>query len=335
MTVRVGINGFGRVGRCAFRSAYESGAEIEWAGINDVADVETLAYLLRHDTVYGPFPGSVSVAENALVVDGTHIPVFASKAPSEIPWAEVEAEVVLECTGKFRAREEAAGHIRAGARKVILSAPGKGVDATLVLGVNFDTYDPDAHDVVSNASCTTNCLAPLAKVLHDSLGIQHGVMTTVHAYTGDQRLVDLPHKDLRRARAAAANIIPTSTGAAKAIGLVIPELEGRLQGFAARVPVLTGSLVQLTVDVARPTSDEEVNGLFAAAATDELEGILEYSDEPLVSSDVIKSRFSSVFDSGLTLVVGETQVTVIGWYDNEWGYSARSADLIARVAKLI
>ncbi len=331
MTVRLGINGFGRVGRCAFRSAYESGAEIEWAGINDVADVETLAYLLRHDTVYGPFPGSVSVVGNALVVDGTHIPMFASKAPSEIPWAEVEAEVVLECTGKFRAREEAAGHIRAGARKVILSAPGKGVDATLVLGVNFDAYDPDAHDVVSNASCTTNCLAPLAKVLHDGLGIEHGVMTTIHAYTGDQRLVDLPHKDLRRARAAAANIVPTSTGAAKAIGLVIPELAGRLQGFAARVPVLTGSLVQLTVDVARPTSVEEVNGFFAAAATDELEGILEYSDEPLVSSDVIKSRFSSVFDSGLTLVVGETQVTVIGWYDNEWGYATRLAELAQRV----
>ncbi len=331
MTVRVGINGFGRVGRCAFRSAYESGAEIEWAGINDVADVATLAYLLRHDTVYGPFPGSVSVAGNSLVVDGTHIPVFASKAPSEIPWAEVEAEVVLECTGKFRAREEAAGHIRAGARKVILSAPGKGVDATLVLGVNFDAYDPEAHDVVSNASCTTNCLAPLAKVVHDGIGIEHGVMTTIHAYTGDQRLVDLPHKDLRRARAAAANIVPTSTGAAKAIGLVIPELDGRLQGFAARVPVLTGSLVQLTVDVARPTSVEEVNGLFAAAAADELEGILAYSDEPLVSSDVIKSRFSSVFDSGLTLVVGETQVTVIGWYDNEWGYATRLAELAQRV----
>jgi glyceraldehyde 3-phosphate dehydrogenase len=332
MSVRVGINGFGRVGRCAFRSAHESGAEIEWAGINDVADAETLAYLLRHDTLYGPFPGDVRVDGDALVVDGVPVPLFAATTPGEIPWADVAAEVVLECTGRFRSRDEAAGHLAAGAGKVIISAPGKNVDATLVLGVNFDTYDPVAHSVVSNASCTTNCLAPVARVLHEALGIHHGVMTTIHAYTGDQRLVDLPHKDLRRARAAAANIVPTSTGAAKAIGLVIPELAGRLQGFAARVPVLTGSLVDLTVEVEHRTTVEEVNGLFAeAASSDELAGILQYSDEPLVSSDVIGSRYSSVFDAGLTTVSGGTQVTVIAWYDNEWGYSTRLAELALQV----
>jgi glyceraldehyde 3-phosphate dehydrogenase len=331
MSVRVGINGFGRVGRCAFRSAYESGAEIEWVGINDVADVATLAYLLRHDTVYGPFPGDVAAEEGALVVDGSRVPVFAAPAPAAIPWRDVSAEVVLECTGKFRSRDDGAGHLAAGADKVVLSAPGKNVDATLVLGVNFDTYDPFAHSVVSNASCTTNCLAPVAKVLHEGLGIRHGVMTTIHAYTGDQRLVDLPHKDLRRARAAAANIVPTSTGAATAIGLVIPELAGRLQGFAARVPVLTGSLVDLTVEVERPTTVEEVNALHAEAAADELAGILAYSEEPLVSSDVIKSPYSSVFDAGLTTVAGGTQVTVVSWYDNEWGYSTRLAELAGRV----
>ena len=331
MSVRVGINGFGRIGRCSFRSAYESGADIEWVGINDVADIETLAYLLRHDTVYGPFPGEIGFEESALIVDGVRIPVFAETAPATIPWSDVGAEVVLECTGKFRTRDEAAGHLAAGAEKVILSAPGKQVDATLVLGVNFDTYDPVLHEIVSNASCTTNCLAPVAKVLHEGLGIRHGVMTTIHAYTGDQKLVDLPHKDLRRARAAAANIIPTSTGAAKAIGLVIPELAGRLQGFAARVPVLTGSMVDLTVEVERPTSVEEVNGLFAGAALGGLAGILQYSDEPLVSSDVVKSPYSSVFDAGLTLVAGTTQVKVVAWYDNEWGYATRLAELAQRV----
>src|SRR6476661_5236441 len=330
MNVRVGINGFGRVGRCAFRSAYESGARIGWAGINDLADVATLAHLLRHDTVYGPFPGAIEVAEDALVIDGTWIPVFAETAPAAIPWSKVSADVVLECTGKFRARDDAAGHLEAGANKVIISAPGKGVDATLVLGVNFETYDPLSHSIVSNASCTTNCLAPVAKVLHEALGIRHGMMTTIHAYTGDQKLVDLPHKDLRRARAGAANIIPTSTGAATAIGLVIPELAGRLQGFAARVPVLTGSMVDLTVEVEQPTSVAEVNELFAASALGELTGILAYSEEPLVSSDVIKSPYSSVFDAGLTIVSG-TQVKVVAWYDNEWGYSTRLADLAQRV----
>jgi glyceraldehyde 3-phosphate dehydrogenase len=331
MNVRVGINGFGRVGRCAFRSAYETGAPIEWAGINDLADVATLAHLLRHDSVYGPFPGAIEVAEDALVVDGTWIPVFAETAPAAIPWSRVSADVVLECTGKFRARDDAAGHLEAGAKKVIISAPGKGVDATVVLGVNFDTYDPVWHSVVSNASCTTNCLAPVAKVLHEALGIRHGMMTTIHAYTGDQKLVDLPHKDLRRARAGAANIIPTSTGAATAIGLVIPELAGRLQGLAARVPVLTGSMIDLTVEVERPTSVAEVNALFAAAAVGELIDILQYSEEPLVSSDVIKSPYSSVFDAGLTSVGNGTQVKVVAWYDNEWGYATRLAELAQRV----
>ena len=331
MSVRVGINGFGRVGRCAFRSAFESGAPVEWVGINDVADVATLAHLLRHDTVYGPFPGEIEVADDALVVAGLWIPVFAKTSPAAIPWDRVSADVVLECTGKYRGREEAAGHLEAGAEKVVISAPGKGVDATVVLGVNFETYDPEVHSVISNASCTTNCLAPVAKVLHEGLGIRHGMMTTIHAYTGDQKLVDLPHKDLRRARAGAANIVPTSTGAAKAIGLVIPELAGKLQGFAARVPVLTGSMVDLTVEVERPTSAAEVNALFAAAEPGELSGILEYSEEPLVSSDVIKSPYSSVFDAGLTSVSGETQVTVIAWYDNEWGYSTRLVELAQRV----
>jgi glyceraldehyde 3-phosphate dehydrogenase (phosphorylating) len=332
MTVRVGINGFGRIGRCAFRSAWESGSDVEWVGINDLADAETLAHLLRYDTVYGPFTGEIEVDGDTLVVDGTSIPVFHHARPGDIPWESVSAEGVLECTGKFRRREDAAGHLEGGAHKVIISAPGKGVDATLVLGVNFEMYDPDEHDVVSNASCTTNCLAPAANVLHRGLGIRHGVMTTVHAYTGDQKLVDLPHKDLRRARAAAANIVPTSTGAATAIGLVIPELAGRLEGFAARVPVLTGSMVQLTAEVERPTNAAEVNLLFAeAAATEPLTGVLQYTEDPIVSSDVIKSPYSSVFDAGLTIVAGETQVSLVTWYDNEWGYATRLVELAERM----
>ncbi len=260
------------------------------------------------------------------------IPVFSEADPASLPWELLDVDVVLECTGRFRSRDDAAKHLDAGAKKVIISAPGKGVDATIVLGVNDDTYDPDVHEVISNASCTTNCLAPVAKVLHEAFGIKYGTMTTIHAYTGDQQLVDLPHKDLRRARAAAANIVPTSTGAAKAIGLVIPELEGKLHGFATRVPVLTGSLVDLTVEVERPTTVAEVNAVFEERADSaELAGILHYSDEPLVSSDVIKSRFSSVFDSGLTAVNGGTQVKVVAWYDNEWSYSTRLVELAQRV----
>jgi len=327
MSVRVAINGFGRVGRCAVRSAFESGAAVEWAGINDVADVATLAHLLRHDTVYGPFPATVDVEEDALVVDGTPIPVHAVANPAELPWLTAGVDVVLECTGKFRTRADAAKHLEAGARKVILSAPGKDVDATIVLGVNDETYDPERHDVISNASCTTNCLAPVAKVLDERFEILHGTMTTIHAVTGDQRVVDGPHKDLRRARASGANIVPTTTGAATAIGLVIPALAGKLRGYAARVPVLTGSLVDLTVELDHSTTPERINAAFEVAAADGLAGILQLSHEPLVSSDVIKSPFSSVVDGGLTAVVGGTQAKVIAWYDNEWGYATRLVEL--------
>ena len=331
MSVRVAINGFGRVGRCALRSAFEMDAPIEWAGINDVADVETLAHLLRHDTVYGPFPGTVETDGATLVVGGVEIPVTAISDPAALPWSTAGVDVVLECSGKFRARADAAKHLDAGAAKVIISAPGKGVDATIVRGVNDDAYDPDIHHVISNASCTTNCLAPVAKVLNEAFGIRHGTMTTIHAVTGDQRVVDLPHKDLRRARAAGANIIPTSTGAAGALGIVIPELAGKLHGIAARVPVLTGSLVDLTVELRRETTPSELNAAFADAAGDGLEGILTVSYEPLVSSDVIKSSYSATVDGELTTVVGGTQAKVIAWYDNEWGYATRLVELAQRV----
>jgi glyceraldehyde 3-phosphate dehydrogenase len=331
MSVRVAINGFGRVGRCALRAAFESDEPVEWVGINDVADVETLAHLLRHDTVYGPFFGSVETDGTALVVDEVSIPVTAIADPADLPWASAGVDVVLECSGKFRARADAAKHLLAGARKVIVSAPGKGADATIVRGVNDGAYDPARHDVISNASCTTNCLAPVAKVLNDRFGIRHGTMTTVHAVTGDQRVVDLPHKDLRRARAAGANIVPTSTGAASAIGLVIPELAGKLHGIAARVPVLTGSLVDLTVELKTETTPEELNAAFADAALRELEGILCVSHEPLVSSDVIKSPYSATVDGELTAVTAGTQAKVIAWYDNEWGYATRLVELAQRV----
>ena len=333
MAIRMAVNGFGRVGRAVFRAAYDRELPIEWAAINDVADPETLAYLLKHDTVYGPFAGTVDVGRDAIVVDGTTIPVVAEADPIRLPWEDLGVDVVVESTGRFRARHEAALHLNAGATKVVVSAPVKDPDVTVCLGVNFDeAYDPDRHAVVSNASCTTNCLAPVAKVLHEGIGIRHGLMTTVHAYTADQRLVDLPHKDLRRARAAAANLVPTSTGAAKAIGLVVPELDGRLKGFAVRVPVLTGSLVDLTVETERPTTRDEVNGLFEARADiGRLRGILAYSDEPLVSSDVVRSPFSAVFDAPLTTVVDDTQVKVVAWYDNEWGYANRLAELALRV----
>jgi glyceraldehyde 3-phosphate dehydrogenase len=331
MSTRIAINGFGRVGRCAFRSAFESGAEVEWAGINDVAHIETLAHLLRHDTVYGPFPGTVSVDGDALVVNGEEIPVCSKLDPADLPWEELRAEVVLECTGKFRTRDDAARHLVAGARKVVVSAPGKDVDATIVRGVNDEVYDPETHDVISNASCTTNCLAPVAKVLSETFGIRHGTMTTIHAVTGDQRVVDLPHKDLRRARAAGANIVPTSTCAAKAFGLVVPELRGKLHGIAARVPVLTGSLVDLTVELETAATAAEVNAAFERAAAGGLAGILRISYEPLVSSDVIKSPYSSVVDGELTTVTGGTQAKVVAWYDNEWGYATRLVELAQRV----
>ena len=333
MSIRVAINGFGRTGRAAFRAAHESDADIEWVAINDVAEPAMLAHLLTYDTVYGRFHGSVEAVEDGIVVDGHEIATPMKKDPAELPWEELGVDVVIESTGRFRSRADAMKHLEAGANKVIVSAPAKDPDVTLALGINFEVYDPEQHHIVSNASCTTNCLAPVAKLLHESIGIRHGVMTTVHAYTGDQMLLDGPHKDFRRARAAAANLVPTSTGAAKAIGLVIPELAGKLNGFAVRVPVPTGSLVDLTIESERPTSVEEVNAIFGARADrGELEGILAYSEEPLVSSDVVKSPYSSIFDAPLTAVVDGTQVKVIAWYDNEWGYSNRLVELARRIA---
>jgi glyceraldehyde 3-phosphate dehydrogenase len=333
MAIRVAINGFGRVGRAAFRAAYERDLHVEWVAINDLASVEALTHLLKYDSVYGRFPGHVDTDDGTLHVDGTDIPVFAEADPARLPWTELGVDVVIESTGRFRSRDDAARHLDAGAQKVIVSAPMKDPDATVVLGVNLDeVYDPDRHDVVSNASCTTNCLAPVAKLLHETVGIRHGLMTTIHAYTADQRLVDLPHKDLRRARAAAVNLVPTSTGAAKAIGLVIPELAGKLHGFAVRAPIPTGSIVDLTIEASRPTSAEEINAVFLERSdAGELEGIMVYSDEPLVSSDVVGSPYSAIFDAPLTSVVDGTQVKVIAWYDNEWGYSNRLVELVGKV----
>jgi glyceraldehyde 3-phosphate dehydrogenase len=333
MSTRVGINGFGRTGRAAFRAAHERGEPIEWAGINDPMGLDMAAHLLRYDSTYGPYPGTVEEADGALVVDGVEVPFFSALDPGEIPWADVRAEVVIESSGHFRDREAAARHLDAGARKVVISAPAKGVDATVALGVNFDeVYDAERHDVISNASCTTNCLAPVAKVLHETVGIRHGLMTTVHAYTGDQKVLDFPHKDKRRARSAAANIIPTSTGAAKALGLVVPELEGKLHGYALRVPVVTGSAVDLTIETERPTSVEEINAIFRDRAdSGTLEGVLRYTEDPIVSSDIVRSPFSSIFDAGLTAVIDGTSVKVVSWYDNEWGYSNRLVDVVQRV----
>ncbi len=333
MAVRVAINGFGRVGRAAFRAAHEREADLEFVAINDLADGAQLAHLLRRDSVYGRFPGDVELSDDVLAIDGRELPIFHEPDPADLPWRRLGVDVVLECTGRFRSREGGARHLYAGAHKVVVSAPMKDPDATVVLGVNFDdAYDPELHHVISNASCTTNCLAPVAKVLNETVGIRHGLMTTVHAYTADQQLVDLPHKDLRRARAAAVNLVPTSTGAAKAIGAVIPELAGKLHGFAVRVPVPTGSIVDLTVETTEATSAEELNELFQERAdTGTLEGILAYSEEPLVSSDIVGSPYSAVFDAPLTSVVDGTQVKVIAWYDNEWGYSNRLMELAAKV----
>ncbi|HLY47691.1 MAG TPA: type I glyceraldehyde-3-phosphate dehydrogenase [Solirubrobacteraceae bacterium] len=336
MAMRVAINGFGRVGRCFLRAAYEREAEVEVVAVNDLVDAGTLAVLLAHDSVYGRFPATVEPVDGGFTVDGHRICAYAERDPHALPWGELGIDVVIESTGHLRTRAGAAQHLEAGARKVIVSAPVKGgepPDATLVLGVNFDqVYDPDRHHIVSNASCTTNCLAPVAKVLHETVGIRHGLMTTVHAYTSDQHLLDGPHKDLRRARAAAINIVPTSTGAAKALGLVIPELDGRLNGFAVRVPTPTGSLVDLTIEAEQATDKETINQTFARFADrGELQGILAYTDDPIVSSDIVGSSYSSIFDSALTSVIDETQVKVIAWYDNEWGYSSRLVDLAERM----
>ena len=333
MPVRVGINGFGRIGRNVFRAAYERGADLEWVGINDLVDPATIAHLLKYDSNYGPFPGEVSATEGGLVLDGKEIRVMAERDPAALPWGELGAEVVIESTGLFTDRGNAAKHLAAGAKKVVISAPATDPDVTVVLGVNFDeAYDRERHEVISNASCTTNCLAPVAKVLHDTVGIRHGLMTTIHAYTADQRLQDMPHKDLRRARAAAVNLIPASTGAAKAIGVVIPELNGRLNGFAVRAPVPTGSVVDLVAELERETSVEEVNAaLRAAAESGPLEGLLRYTEDSIVSTDIVKNPASSILDSQLTAVMDGTMVKLVSWYDNEWGYSNRVVDLVGRL----
>ncbi|MEA2171090.1 MAG: hypothetical protein QOF76_4390 [Solirubrobacteraceae bacterium] len=336
MPIRVAINGFGRIGRAFLRSAHERDSELDVVAINDVTDAGTLAALLARDSVYGRFPGSVEAVDEAISIDGQQIRVLSHADPSGLPWHDLGVDVVIEATGRFRTRVGAMRHLDAGARKVILTAPAKGdrpVDADVVLGVNFDrVYDPERHDIITNASCTTNCLAPVAMVLHEAVGIRHGQMTTIHAYTADQNLLDGPHKDLRRARAAALNLIPTSTGAAKALGLIIPELVGRLHGFAVRVPVATGSIVDLTVEVERPTSADEINATFSDRAdVGPLAGILAYSEEPLVSADIVQSPYSAIFDAGLTSVINETQVKVVAWYDNEWGYATRLVDLAERV----
>jgi glyceraldehyde 3-phosphate dehydrogenase len=337
MPIRVGINGFGRIGRNVFRAAKaresSAGADIEWVAVNDLTDAATLAHLLAYDSTLGRYPGTVRALEGALEVDGQELKVLAERDPAELPWGELGVDVVIESTGLFTDREDAAKHLAQGAKKVIISAPATNADATVVLGVNFDeAYDRARDDVISAASCTTNCLAPVAKVVNDTVGIKHGLMTTIHAYTADQRLQDLPHSDLRRARAAAVNLIPASTGAAKAIGLVIPALQGKLHGFAVRAPVPTGSVVDLTVECNRATSAEEVNGaLAAAAASGPLQGILDYTEDPIVSSDIVQSPFSSIVDGKLTAVLDETMLKVVAWYDNEWGYSNRLVDLVQRV----
>jgi glyceraldehyde 3-phosphate dehydrogenase len=339
MPIRVAINGFGRIGRGVVRAAFERQADIQIVAVNDVADVDTLAHLLAFDSVYGRFPGEVSVRDGMIHVGGHGIIATAHRDPAELPWQAFGVDVVIEATGRFRTRADAAKHLEAGAAKVILSAPAKGADpadANIVIGVNDDIYDPERHHILTNASCTTNCLAPVAKVLHETVGIRHGLMTTIHAYTADQNLLDGPHKDLRRARAAALNLVPTSTGAAKALGLVIPELAGRLNGYAVRVPTPTGSIVDLTIEAERGTSVAEINGVFAGRAeAAPLAGILAYSEDPLVSADIVKSPYSAIFDAPLTSVIDETQVKVVAWYDNEWGYANRLVDLAALVAQSV
>ena len=332
MPVRVGINGFGRIGRNVFRAAYEAGADIEWVGVNDIGDPKTFAHLLKYDSTYGPFPGEVEATDTGFRIDGDEIRFLSEKDPAALPWGELGAEVVIESTGLFTDRENAAKHLEAGANKVLISAPATAPDVTVALGVNFeDVYDSAQHHVISNASCTTNCLAPVAKVLHDTVGIKHGLMTTIHAYTADQRLQDMPHRDLRRARAAAINLIPASTGAAKAIGLVIPDLNGKLHGFAVRAPVPTGSVVDLTVEANRATSIEELNAAVKAAADGPMRGVLAYTEDPIVSSDIVKNPASSIFDSQLTAVMDGTMVKLVAWYDNEWGYSNRIVDVAQRL----
>ena len=331
-TTKVGINGFGRIGRNLFRAAHEAGSELEFVAVNDLTDATTLAHLLKYDSILGRFPGEVVAGDDSLIVDGQEIRVLSERDPGDLPWGELGAEVVIESTGLFTKRDAAAKHLEAGARKVIISAPASDPDVTVALGVNFeDAYDPDSHQIISNASCTTNCLAPFAKVIHEAAGIERGLMTTIHAYTADQRLQDMPHSDLRRARAAALNLIPTTTGAAKAVGLVLPELQGKLNGIAVRAPVATGSVVDLVCEVSRDVTVEEINAAAREAAEGPLKGILAYTEDPIVSTDIVKDPHSSIFDAQQTMVIEGRMVKAVAWYDNEWGYSNRIVELAAKV----
>jgi glyceraldehyde 3-phosphate dehydrogenase len=332
VTIRVGINGFGRIGRNFFRAALASGADIELVGVNDLTDNATLAHLVKYDSILGRLPWEVKATADEITVGGQTFKAFAERDPSNLPWGEIGADIVIESTGFFTDATKAKVHVDNGAKKVIISAPAKNEDVTVVMGVNHDQYDPARHTIISNASCTTNCLAPMAKVLHDTFTIERGLMTTIHAYTQDQNLQDGPHKDLRRARAAALNIVPTSTGAAKAIGLVLPALKGKLDGYALRVPVPTGSATDLTVTVGRDTTVDEVNAAMKAAAEGPLKGILTYTEDEIVSTDIVSDPASCIFDSGLTKVIGN-QVKVVGWYDNEWGYSNRLLDVVKLVGE--
>ncbi len=332
MSVKVAINGFGRIGRNVFRAAHDAGADLDIVAINDLVDTETLAHLLKYDSILGRFDAEVEAGEGSITVDGKEIKVLAERDPADLPWDDLGVDVVLESTGFFTKRDDAAKHLTAGAKKVIISAPATDPDVTVALGVNFDDYDPENHNIISNASCTTNCLAPFAKAINDAVGIEQGLMTTIHAYTSDQRLQDMPHKDLRRARAAAQNLIPTTTGAAKAVGLVLPELAGKLNGFAVRAPVITGSVVDLTFTPSKATSAEEVNAAVKAAAEGPLKGILAYTEDPIVSTDIVGDPHSSIFDAQLTQVIGDgTLVKAVSWYDNEWGYSNRCVELLGKV----
>jgi glyceraldehyde 3-phosphate dehydrogenase (phosphorylating) len=333
MAVKVGINGFGRIGRNVFRAAKAANADIEFVAVNDLVDTATMAHLLKYDSILGRYPGEVKAGDGVINVDGEQVKMLAERDPAQLGWGELGVDVVIESTGFFTARADAAKHLEAGAKKVIISAPAKEPDVTVALGVNFDEeYDVDNHDVISNASCTTNCLAPLAKVLHEAFGIEQGLMTTIHAYTADQRLQDMPHKDLHRARAAALNLIPTTTGAAKAVGLVLPELNGKLNGFSMRAPVPTGSVVDLTFTTPNPVTSDEVNAAVKEAAEGRLAGILAYTEDPIVSTDIQGDPHSSIFDAGQTMVIGDGKmVKAVSWYDNEWGYSNRCVELATKV----
>lgn len=330
--MKVAINGFGRIGRNFFRAAKKNNANIDLVAVNDLTNAETLAHLLKYDTVHGTYPGDIAVVDGDLIVDGDRFKVYSERDPENLPWGELGVDVVIESTGIFRSHEAASKHIRAGAEFVLISAPSGDADISVVLGVNDGDLDPSQHKIISNASCTTNCIAPMAKVLDDAFGIERGMFTTVHAYTNDQAILDMPHKDLRRARNAADNIIPTATGAAKAIGKVLPSVEGKMQAMAMRVPVPDGSITDLVVTLGRDVTLDEVNGVFKAAADGPLKGILRYTEDPIVSSDIVGDPASCIYDASAAIVPGDNMIKVLGWYDNEWGYSSRLVDLVGRLA---